>query len=292
MVKALKKFPFYILHSRSIVFVPDIAVKSVLTQQDIGCNVRGSWIAKIQEYDIEIKPTKLVRGNALCKAIAENKIAGESKEPSGKQLVLVVGLYDPWFENISYFLTYGECPEGLNAKQKRDLKLKATKYVIWDGILFKRAIDGTFLRYLDKQQQQKLLKTFHDEACGGHFSSSVTSFKILRQRYYWPEMFKDAYAWVSKCEKCKMFSGHPQLVALPLRPVVIEGPFQQWGLDFVGPINLVSSAGHQYIIIATDYFTKWVEAKATKNTTSEVVCEFIKENILVRFGVSYQISNR
>ena len=85
---------------------------------------------KIQEYDIEIKPTKMIRGNALCREIAKNKISGESEESSEKQLVLAIGLYDSWFENISYLLTYGECLEGLTMRQRRDLKLKATKYVI------------------------------------------------------------------------------------------------------------------------------------------------------------------
>ena len=64
-------------------------------------------MAKIQEYDIEIKPTKLIRGNALCRAIVERKTIGESEESDEKQLVLAVGLYDSWFENISYFLMYG-----------------------------------------------------------------------------------------------------------------------------------------------------------------------------------------
>lgn len=103
----------------SIVFIPDVAMESVLTRQEVGCNVKGAWIAKIQECDIKIKPTKLVRGNALCKAIVKNKTIGESKESGEKQLVLAVGLYDPWFENISYFLTYGECPEGLNVETKK-----------------------------------------------------------------------------------------------------------------------------------------------------------------------------
>ena len=147
------------------------------------CNTQGSWIEKTQEYDIEIKPTKLVRGNALCREIVENKIE-ELEESEEKQLVLVVGLQDAWFEDIVYFLTYGECPKGLNARQRRDLRLKAAKFMIWDGKLFKNAIDGTFLRCVDRQQQEKLLKTLHNEACGGHFSSSVTSFKILRQGYY------------------------------------------------------------------------------------------------------------
>ena len=73
MVKALKSFKFYILHSHSIVYVLDVVVESILTQWDVGCNNRGAWIAKTHEYDIEIKPKKLIRGNSLCRAIARMK---------------------------------------------------------------------------------------------------------------------------------------------------------------------------------------------------------------------------
>ena len=51
----------------------------MLTQQDVGCNARGAWVTKTQEYDIEIMPTKLISENSLCKAIAENKIIDESE---------------------------------------------------------------------------------------------------------------------------------------------------------------------------------------------------------------------
>ncbi|KAH9298462.1 hypothetical protein KI387_030144, partial [Taxus chinensis] len=53
------------------------------------------------------------------------------------------------------------------------------------------------------------------------------------------------------------------------------------GLDFIGTLNPTSSAGHTHVLTAMDYFTKWVEAIPVKSTTSEVVCSFIKENILV-----------
>ena len=92
VVKALKNFWFYILHSHSVVHVLDAAVKSILTQQDVGCNARGSWIAKTPKYDIEIKPTKLVRGNTLCGAIVKNKRIEEMEESKEKKLVLAVGL--------------------------------------------------------------------------------------------------------------------------------------------------------------------------------------------------------
>ncbi|XP_059073216.1 uncharacterized protein LOC131874026 [Cryptomeria japonica] len=102
-------------------------------------------------------------------------------------------------------------------------------------------------------------------------------------------MFWDAYAWVARCEKCKLFTGKPQLAALPLRPVVIEELFKQGGLDFIGPLNPISSAGHTHILTTMDYCTKWVEAIPVKKTTSEIVCAFLKDNILVRFGVPQKI---
>ena len=102
-------------------------------------------------------------------------------------------------------------------------------------------------------------------------------------------MFKSSYRWVGNCEKCKLFMGKPQLVALPLKPVIIEEPFQQWGLDFIGPINPNSSAGHSHILTATDHFTKWVEVIPVKSTTFVVVYKFLIENILTCFGMPSKI---
>lgn len=155
--------------------------------------------------------------------------------------------------------------------------------------MYKKGLDETFLHCVDKLLQEPLLKKIHDEAHGGHFSSTVTAYKILRNYYYWPGMFKDAYAWVAKCKKCKLFTGKPQLVALPLRPVVIDEPFKQWGLDFIGPLSPTSSVIHMHILTAIDYFTKWVKFIPMRKTTIEVVCNFLKENILVRFGVPQKI---
>ena len=50
--------------------------------------------------------------------------------------MLAIGLHDSWFEDITYLLIYGECPKGLTTRQRRDLKLKSAKKVIWDGKLF------------------------------------------------------------------------------------------------------------------------------------------------------------
>ena len=70
LVKALKDFRVYILHSHIIAFVPNSVVKDILTQDPDG--KRGKWIAVILEYDLEIKPTKLIKGQGLARLMAES----------------------------------------------------------------------------------------------------------------------------------------------------------------------------------------------------------------------------
>jgi transposase InsO family protein len=56
-------------------------------------------------------------------------------------------------------------------------------------------------------------------------------------------------------------------------------------LDFIGEIHPSSSKGHRFVLVSTDYFTKWTEAVALKNMTHREVIEFITEHIIHRFGI-------
>ena len=67
--------------------------------------------------------------------------------------------------------------------------------------------------------------------------------------------------------------------------MTISEPFEQWGIDVVGEINLNSSLQHRYIVIATDYFTRWVEAIPLHKVNEDVFIDFLQENIMIRFGV-------
>ena len=82
LVKPLKFFWVYNMHSKVIAYVPNIAVKDVLVQPDTE-GKRGRWIAKIMEFDLEIKPTKLIKGQGIshlldksnCKVLDVNLIS-------------------------------------------------------------------------------------------------------------------------------------------------------------------------------------------------------------------------
>ena len=73
LVQALKEFRVYILHSHTIAHVPTSAVKYILTRPDPE-GKRGKWIAILLEYDLEIKSTKLIKGQGLAKLMAQSNI--------------------------------------------------------------------------------------------------------------------------------------------------------------------------------------------------------------------------
>jgi hypothetical protein len=70
LIKSLKSFRIYILHAKVVAYVPSASVKDVLTQPDID-GKRAKWIAKLIEFNIEVKPTKLVKGQGLAKLLTE-----------------------------------------------------------------------------------------------------------------------------------------------------------------------------------------------------------------------------
>jgi hypothetical protein len=106
--------------------------------------------------------------------------------------------------------------------------------------------------------------------------------------YYWPTLFQDAKKYVQACDACQRMGQPTQSDEMPLKTQLVIEPFEKWALDFVGPINPPS---HQksYILVCTDYVTKWVEAKALTKATEKVVAEFLFENIFVHFGMPKEI---
>jgi len=79
------------------------------------------------------------------------------------------------------------------------------------------------------------------------------------------------------------------LKSLPLKPIHAKGHFQQWGLDFIGEINPHSSGQYRWILVAIDYFTKWIEAIPTRKADHNVVMKFLTEHIFTRFGCPHKL---
>jgi hypothetical protein len=73
-------------------------------------------------------------------------------------------------------------------------------------------------------------------------------------------------------------------MSLPLKPIIFHGPFQKWGLYFIGEIHPSYSGKNKWILTATDYFTKWIEAIPTQDLTDKVIMNFLEGHVFSRFG--------
>jgi len=135
-----------------------------------------------------------------------------------------------------------------------------------------------------RDDAKRTMQEFHDGDSGGHLYWKTTANKILRAGFYWPTLFPDVHKKVTSCHKCQIVEGKRKLFPLPLKPISVESPFQQWGLDFIGEIHPPSSAQHKWILTATDYFIKWIEATPYRLATDVVIIKFLETNILSRFG--------
>ena len=107
LVKTLKYFRVYILHSHIIAFVPNSVVKNILTQDPDG--KRGKWIVVILEYDLEIKPTKLIKGQGLARLMAESNFealdinmldALDEQEELSTPIIEDHFLFSSWYADI------------------------------------------------------------------------------------------------------------------------------------------------------------------------------------------------
>jgi transposase InsO family protein len=228
----------------------------------------------------------------LCKLVVDSETKQQEDsdtsnlEQRDQSLICCAqNLVSPWYDDIRFCLEHGSTPHHLDPTKRRALRLKSTSFHLVNDILFRQNFDGVLMHCLEKDEEEKVLLELHAGEAGGHFGGDTTAHKVLRAGYYWPTLFRDAHALCRKCIICQKASGRLQKPSFPLQPVSVDSPFQQWGLDIIGPINPPSSQQHKYIVTATDYFTRWSEAAALRTVNTSQVIAFLNSNIITHFGI-------
>jgi len=97
----------------------------------------------------------------------------------------------------------------------------------------------------------------------------ITAEKILQTGYYWPTLFKDAHDYCKSCDVCQAYA-QSSTISGPLHPIPPLGPFEKWGIDLMGPLPM-TKRGHRFIVVATDYLTKFAEVRALKSSVKQEV---------------------
>ena len=244
------------------------------------------WILLLQEFDIEIRDKK---GSENVVADHLSRILVEECEPASieesfpdEQLLAVSHAKAPWFADIVNYLVVGQIPDGWS-KNEKDRFFAQIKYYFWeDPELFRICADQIIRRCVPESEHLSILNFCHTLACGGHFSGRKTAAKVLQSGFYWPTLFKDAYTFGKECLKCQALGNISRKDMMPLNPILVVEIFDVWGIDFMGPFP--PSNGFEYILVAVDYVSKWIEAMATRTNDHKVVIKFVQKNIFSRFG--------
>ncbi|KAJ9679424.1 hypothetical protein PVL29_021374 [Vitis rotundifolia] len=195
----------------------------------------------------------------------------------------------PWYHDIYHFLRLGIYPEAATAKDKRALRQLAARFVICGETLYRRSADGMLLLCLDRASADRVMREVHAGVCGPHMGGHMLARKIMRTGYFWLTMETDCCQFVQRCPECQI---HGDLIHVPpseLHALTSPWPFSVWGIDIIGKISAKSSSGHEFILVAIDYFTKWVEAASYARLTSAGVASFIRSHIICRYGVPHEL---
>ncbi|GKV17112.1 hypothetical protein SLEP1_g27656 [Rubroshorea leprosula] len=130
-----------------------------------------------------------------------------------------------WTDSIVSFLRDGIVPEDRQEAMK--LRKKASRYTLVNGVLYKRSFSLPLLRCLSPYEAEYALREVHEGVCGSHVGARTLAHKVLRQGYYWPNMYKDATHFVQKCPKCQFFAHLTHQPAEELTTLVAPWPFAQ-----------------------------------------------------------------
>lgn len=195
----------------------------------------------------------------------------------------------PWYYDIKRYIEKKEYPEGASNLDKKTLRKLSAKFFLSGETLYKRNYDSVLLRCVDKPEADRIMEEIYEGSFGTHSSGHTMSKKILSAGYFWLTMETDCHNYAKKCHKCQIYGDKVHVSPSSLNVMTSPWPLAMWGIYMIGRIEPTASNGHRFILVAIDYFTKWVEVASYANVTRQVVALFIKQNFICRYGVPERI---
>jgi hypothetical protein len=183
-----------------------------------------------------------------------------------------------------------ECIRDPGKITDKKIKWQVLKYTSLDVSLYRRTIDDVLLKCLSEEQAKEAVREVHDGIYGAHQSAHKMKWLLRRAGFYWPTMVDDCIKYQKGCEACQRLRNIQLSPAGVMNSIMKPWPFRGWGLDFISEIHPGSSKGHRFILVATDYFTKWTEAVPLRNMTHQEVLTFVQEHIIYQFGVPQSLT--
>ncbi|GJR65017.1 reverse transcriptase domain-containing protein [Tanacetum coccineum] len=213
----------------------------------------------------------------------------KNKSISEMEISTVIEEQDPtWMTPIIEFISKGTLPH--EQKDARRIRRTAQRFELRKGVLYRRSFLQPWLRCFRLIQADYVLCEIHAGSCSMHSGPRSVVARALRSRYYWPTMHRDARDMIKTCNDCQVHStqssaNHNTELNTHHSPMAIHTS----GVIVIAGHFPVPEGGLKFLIVAIDYFTKWIEAKAVATITGNQVKRFVWDNIVCRFGLPGEI---
>ncbi|GAU29247.1 hypothetical protein TSUD_391950 [Trifolium subterraneum] len=233
-------------------------------------NLIRAKLAKFKETEVKHVPREHnARADILSKlASTRCKKAGNQSliqktltKPSIEKTVEVMHVCaideQSWMSPVYNFLKSNTLPA--DAKEATKIRKRACSYVLLDDKLYRRGFSIPLLKCVEEARVEFILQEIHEGING--------------------------------CDKCQRHGDMHLAPANELRTLISPWPFAWWGMDILGPFP-TAARQVKYLIVAVDYFTKWIEAEPLVKIDASHILRFFKRNVLARFGIPQVFTNK
>ncbi|KFK24085.1 hypothetical protein AALP_AAs60550U000200 [Arabis alpina] len=194
--------------------------------------------------------------------------------------------YDkPWMDQIRAYIVSGELPS--NKWAARKVQKQAARYVLLDGNIYRWGFSGPLLTCVEGQEARQVMEEVHSGSCGNHSGGKTLAIKIKRHGHFWPTIVNDCVKFSAKYERCQRHAPKIHQPTEMLSSVSSPYPFMRWAMDIVGPLH--ASKQKRFLLVLTDYFSKWVEVEAYASIKDAQVESFVWRNIICHLGLPFEI---
>ncbi|XP_071712956.1 uncharacterized protein [Rutidosis leptorrhynchoides] len=169
-----------------------------------------------------------------------------------------------WMTPFIKYLADGTLPE--DKLQARRIRMRAPLYYFKNAILYRKSFTEPYLKCVGPAQAKEIIREMHKGACSTHSGYRSIVSRIKRMGYFWPHMYRDTYDLIVNCEACQIHNPVNRSPRRNMIPIHAAWPFCKWGIDIFGPFPRCI-CNVKFLVVAIDYFTKWVEARPLSTIT-------------------------
>ncbi|MCP3667793.1 MAG: DDE-type integrase/transposase/recombinase, partial [Gammaproteobacteria bacterium] len=312
IVWAIKYWRHYLYGRKFTLFTDQAPLKWILKSRDSTGRLQ-QWSLSLQEYDYTVEHRKGIHNanaDALSRLHAENSPdevnaantgprPGDPSNPSRSVLSDFFYLDSlkqaQWADDrLSKILRKVEEGIPVSVESEDSVSVPVGRFALRDGILVHIPSEMTRLSHEFPDQlvvplshRQRVLQACHDDIFSAHLGVEKT-LKKVSQRFFWPNLKQTVIDYVRHCPDCQTKKNPPQAERAPMVPIPVTGPWATVGVDILGPLP-ITERGNSFILVFTDYLTKWVECFCLHDQKATTVAKCLIEGVICQHSCMFRL---